>query len=213
MRLGLIAGLLALIAAVGIGSFIAYKMLIATPTKEPVTATETPKPVERPTMAPAADASKDVAAPASAAGGAPLNETSAQPTPAATPSPGSATATATRPPDASKTATGAAVTPKSGAGSAQTKAGAPAKADAPMTTAPTAPATRQAATPAAAAHPAPTVQPDRWALMRQAHEACNGEALFDRLGCHYRVGQEYCKGYWGTVPECPAGAYGDRANK
>ena len=53
MRLGLIAGLLALIAAVGIGSFIAYKMLIAAPPKEPVTATETPKPVERPTMAPA----------------------------------------------------------------------------------------------------------------------------------------------------------------
>ena len=81
MRLGLIAGLLALIAAVGIGSFIAYKMLIAAPPKEPVTATETPKPVERPTMAPAADASKDVAAPANAAGGAPLNNMSAQPTP------------------------------------------------------------------------------------------------------------------------------------
>jgi hypothetical protein len=58
----------------------------------------------------------------------------------------------------------------------------------------------------------PLPQPDRWELMRQAYEVCAKESLFDRLACNARVGQQYCKGYWGQVPQCPAGTYGDRAN-
>jgi hypothetical protein len=145
-----------------------------------------------------------------------MNNMSTQQTPAATPSTDSAAATAAPAPDGSKTATGAAAVPKAGAASTQTKPGTPAKTDSPATgtavAAPAAPPSRQAATAAPVAHPAPTAQADRWELMRQAYEVCGRESLFDRLACNQRVGQQYCKGYWGTVPQCPAGAYGDRAN-
>ena len=48
--------------------------------------------------------------------------------------------------------------------------------------------------------------------MRQAYEVCSRESMFDRLACNARVGRQYCEGYWGKVPQCPVGAYGDRAN-
>jgi hypothetical protein len=204
-RLGLIAGLLALIAALGIGSFIAYKMLFPAQPKESQATTDTPKATVSPAAQAPLDTPKDGVA-------AQSNNMTPQQTPAAAdttpPTPPMPAATPT-PDTTAKSPTGVPPPPKT---TAQTKAASTtSKSAAPTPSAPTtvpAPApTHQAAAPAA---PAP--QADRWELMRQAHEVCSRESMFDRLACNYRVGEQYCKGYWGLVPQCPAGAYGDRGN-
>ncbi len=208
MRLGLLAGVLALFAVIGIGSFVAYKMLFPAVPKESVTTTDANKAADgTPAVAPT-DAPKDGAAPAGAtAAGSSDNNMSSPQSPAAASVPDNAATATTAPPDASK----AAAVPK--AADTKTKGGTASKTDTPQApntpaAAPTASPARQAAAPAAA--PAP--QTDRWEQMRLAYEACNKESFLDRLACNSRVGQQYCKGYWGTVPQCPAGAYGDRGN-
>jgi zinc-ribbon domain len=206
MRLGLIAGVLVLFAVIGIGSFVAYKMLFPAEPKEAVTTTDSNKAVEPPPAPPAADANKDgTAGTGTAATGSADNNMSSQQTP-----PAPAADTPVTPAQAADAAKAAAA---KAAADAKAKAATPGKTDTP--TPPTAPVAgpttsppRQAAAPAVA--PAP--QADRWELMRQAYEVCNKETLFDRLSCNSRVGQQFCKGYWGTVPQCPAGAYGDRGN-
>jgi hypothetical protein len=208
MRLGLLAGILALFAVIGIGSFVAYKMLFPAVPKESVTTTDANKAADGASVQAPADAPKDGAAPAGAtAAGSPDSNMSSPQSPTATPAPDNSSTAATAPPDTSK----AAPVPK--AADAKTKAGAAAKADTPQApntpvAAPTPSPARQAAVPPAA----PASQTDRWEQMRLAYEACNKESFLDRLACNSRVGQQYCKGYWGTVPQCPAGAYGDRGN-
>jgi hypothetical protein len=205
-RLGLIAGVLVLFAVIGIGSFVAYKMLFSAEPKEAVTTVDPNKAADSAPAQPPADATKDGMAPAgSATAGSADNNMSSPQAPPPPPAPDSS-ATATAPsPDTVKAA------PMPKAADAKTKGGPAGKTDTAQSpsnpvAAPSPP--RQAAAPVMA--PAP--QPDRWEQMRQAYELCNKESLFDRLGCNSRVGQQYCKGYWGTVPQCPAGAYGDRGN-
>jgi hypothetical protein len=208
MRLGLVAGVLALFAVIGIGSFVAYKMLFPAVPKDSVTTIDANKAADNAPVQAPADAPKDGAAAAGAtAAGSPDNKMSSPPSPTAVPAPDNAATAAASPPDASK----AAAMPK--AADAKAKTGTPGKGDTPQApntpaAAPTPSPTRQAAAPVMA----PAAQTDRWEQMRLAYEACNKESLFDRLACNSRVGQQYCKGYWGTVPQCPAGAYGDRGN-
>ncbi len=84
------------------------------------------------------------------------------------------------------------------------------------TKAPNAPATPGSASPAIdpsrpatiAGTPGQTpaaVQPDRWKLMREAMGRCSGETFLKRVTCEQAVGQQYCEGYWGKVPQCPSG--------
>lgn len=204
-RLGLIAGVLVLIAALGIGSFVAYKMLSSARPKESLITTDAPKATPSPAAQAPTDAPRD-AAPSPAS-----NMTSHQaPTPVETAPATTATPVVPQTPDTTKAPAGAPAAARTG--TAQPKAGsATGKSAAPMTSAP-APLPAPAPTQQAAAPAAPAPQVDRWELMRQAHEACSRESLFDRLACNHRVGQQYCKGYWGLVPQCPAGAYGDRGN-
>jgi hypothetical protein len=208
MRLGLIAGALALLAALGIGSFVAYKMLFPAEPKVTVTTTDSNKSAESPPAQPAAEAPKDgTPSTGTATATAPDSNMSSQQTlPAATAADSSATPVQT--PDAAKAAADA-----KAKAAADAKAKAAAKSDTPP--APGAPVAAPAPSPprqASAPAVAQAAQQDRWELMRQAYEVCNKESLFDRLACNSRVGQQYCKGYWGTVPQCPAGAYGDRTN-
>lgn len=205
-RLGLIAGLLALFAVLCIGSFIAYKVLFSTEPKESQPATAAPAgDTTPPAPVQPAEAPKDGVAPAGPAATAPDGSTASQPATAG--APGADAKSAAAAPDAAKAA---ANTAKGDKGT--TKAGTPGKTDTPTTTAAPAvaapPPPRQAAAPAPAAAP----QPDRWDLMRQAYEVCAREGLLDRLSCNARVGRQYCEGYWGKVPQCPVGAYGDRGN-
>jgi hypothetical protein len=50
-----------------------------------------------------------------------------------------------------------------------------------------------------------TAQPDRWKQMREAMARCAGDNFFKRVACEQGVGQQYCEGYWGKVPQCPSG--------
>jgi hypothetical protein len=50
-----------------------------------------------------------------------------------------------------------------------------------------------------------TVLPDRWKQMREAMARCAGDNFFKRVACEQGVGQQYCEGYWGKVPQCPSG--------
>ena len=34
---------------------------------------------------------------------------------------------------------------------------------------------------------------------------CAGDTFFKRVACEQGVGQQYCEGYWGKVPQCPSG--------
>ena len=34
---------------------------------------------------------------------------------------------------------------------------------------------------------------------------CAGDNFFKRVACEQAVGQQYCEGFWGKVPQCPSG--------
>jgi cytoskeletal protein RodZ len=203
-RLGLIAGLLALVAALCIGGFIAYKMMFASEPKEAPTTTAVPATdaTSPPSVQPA-EAPKDGSAAPAGTATTPDGSTASQATDSTSPATDAKSAGAA-PNDASKAANANA--PKA------SKAAAPAKSETPVTSAAPAaaapPPPRQAAAPATPAAP----QADHWELMRQAYDACAREGLLDRLSCNARVGRQYCEGYWGKVQQCPVGAYGDRGN-
>jgi hypothetical protein len=50
-----------------------------------------------------------------------------------------------------------------------------------------------------------TGQPDRWQQMREAMARCAGDNFFKRVACEQGVGQQFCEGFWGKVPQCPSG--------
>jgi len=58
----------------------------------------------------------------------------------------------------------------------------------------------------AAAPPAPP--PDRWQLLASGLSRCSGN-VFSRLGCEQAIRSKFCEGYWGDVPQCPAGIPND----
>lgn len=40
--------------------------------------------------------------------------------------------------------------------------------------------------------------------MAEAMARCARENIINRVVCEQRVGIQYCEGYWGKVPQCPA---------
>ncbi len=72
-------------------------------------------------------------------------------------------------------------------------------APAPVTTPPPPPAPAPA--PAAKA---PT-RPDRWTQMDTELRACANANFLEKVVCEQRIRNRYCDGFWGKVPQCPAG--------
>src|SRR5262249_46999406 len=69
-----------------------------------------------------------------------------------------------------------------------------------------------AAAPLVAAVPmvlAPT-PPNPLQALNDGFVRCAGSDMLDRQACESRVRQQYCGGYWGTVPQCPIGPVNDR---
>lgn len=59
--------------------------------------------------------------------------------------------------------------------------------------------------------PPPKAVPDRWQLLSQRLAACP-QGLFERVYCQETLRLEYCEGYWGRVPPCPAKVERDYGN-
>jgi hypothetical protein len=98
---------------------------------------------------------------------------------------------------------------KAGAGkSAPSSAVSPKLPATPSTTAPAPAAPVAAARPAAPATTAPAATgavTDRWTRFAEELRLCQGESFLNRVLCDQRVRVRYCDGYWGKVPQCPAG--------
>jgi hypothetical protein len=206
----LIIALVAVVAALGVGGYFGYRMLLtdtvdsaATKSSPPAAATSSqPAEATKDTSlsTPAPPAAADSASTQQPAPPAPEAKSTASGAPAV-PDAGGPAATGA---DASKAAVVA--TPKADAGKAVPRAatspvpkdGAPVAPDPSRTVAAPAPAR---STPSAAA-----IQPNRWQQMAEAMAQCQREDFFSRVGCQQRVGRRFCEGYWGTVPQCPAGA-------
>jgi hypothetical protein len=218
-RLGLIAGVLALLAIMGIGSFVAYKMFFARDGGPAFVGTEPAKATDGRAVQPA-EASKDGSA---AAGQGPGGQASNMTAPSGGPADAAKSGSAI---DAAKAAAPVATPPAADApaaakAAASRSSAAAAKGDAnkapPVGSAPPVAPPMVAPAPVAPRAPAqaavvPPPQGDRWEQMKQAYEVCNREGFFDKIACNGRVGKQYCEGYWGKVPQCPVGAYGDRSN-
>jgi hypothetical protein len=208
-RLGLFAGLAVAIAVLGIGTFVAYKMFMAKDVTPPVVTTE-PAKSDAATASPT-NASKDSSAATGQGTGSSMSAPPGGPADAAAQAAAAAEAAKAAPsPTPADAAAAKAAAAKSAAAKAEANK-APPVGGAPSSPPVAAPAPVQhAPTQAAPVHPPAAV--DRWEQMRQAYALCDREGFFDKIACNSRVGKQYCEGYWGKVPQCPVGAYGDRAN-
>jgi len=54
-----------------------------------------------------------------------------------------------------------------------------------------------------ASAPPPRAAPDRWQVLADRIEQCQGN-MFTRVVCQESLRLEHCEGYWGRVPPCPA---------
>jgi hypothetical protein len=190
-RTPLIVGAVAALIVIAIG-FLGYRALYGSGRHESEAAAEPQKASEPAAAAP--EPVKEVAAPPAAA---PTAEATPATTPdeqgkVAAPSPDALPGTPAVPPKAVRTAQ-----PK-----AAPKAEATA-AEAPPAPTPTPKAPARAA-PQVAAAPAAPVQPDRWQMYADAMARCAREDFFKRFGCEQRTRMQYCDGFWGQVPQCPA---------
>ncbi len=191
-KLGMIAAMLALVAVLGIGGFVAYRVSLSSGAQDKTTETDAGKAPDAAVAPAPVDAAKDASAPAGAAPDASKDQPAAAAAPdasksAAQNSTGAGTPTKGTP--AATAAKGARPTTTTGTtatGSSETPAPAPA-------------AVARTPTPASAAAP----QPDRWQQMHEAMLRCKREDFFRRIGCEQSVGLQYCEGYWGKVPQCP----------
>jgi len=206
-KTGLIVALVAVVAALGVGGYLGYRVLFAESGEGAMTAPQTPAIA---TPSPPADAAKEptVASPAQPAA---ADSTSLQQAAPAIPPPASESKSAApaQPTDAARaTATGSAAgkSPPGAPKADSTKAMAPAVAP------PAAEPTPRVAAPAPARSTSPVagVQLDRWQQMAEAMAQCRREDCFSRVGCEQRVGRRFCEGYWGTVPQCPSGVPRER---
>ncbi|MEO8739169.1 MAG: hypothetical protein ABI537_05635 [Casimicrobiaceae bacterium] len=212
-RLGLIAALLAVVAILGIGTFVAYKMFFSKDATPPVVTSE-PAKSDTATVSPM-DAGRDGSAATGQGSNSNMSAPPGSPADAAQAAAEAAkAATPVTPPTPADAAAAKAAAAKSAAAAARAEANkAPPVGGAPSVAPPVAaPAPAVQHTPPQAAVVQPPQQVDRWGQMRQAYALCDREGFFDKLACNSRVGNKYCEGYWGKVPQCPVGAYGDRAN-
>jgi hypothetical protein len=198
--IGIIAGVVGGLVVLGVGGYFGYRMLFSGESSSRIAASEAPRSTT-PTLTPEPEPPKDtVRVPAP-----PAQDTVAMKSAPATP-PDSEAKAATKGKDAtaagSTTAPGSTMTP--GAAVPRTdSAKAPAKVTSPpgppgslLSTADVAGVTAPGRTPA---------QPDRWQQMREAMARCAGDNFFKRVACEQGVGQQFCEGFWGKVPQCPSG--------
>ena len=186
----------------GVGGYFGYKMLFPSETSSQVAAGGAPAPTAAPTAVPVVEPPK-VVVPAPQP---PLQDAVSMKAPPAKPDSeakapakdamsadmamsgsGKAGATAAAKMDASK------ATPVKGALPAGTPGASPPGAESPGPVA-------QAGAPAQ-----PGQTPNRWQQMREAMARCAGDNFFKRVACEQGVGQQYCEGFWGKVPQCPSG--------
>jgi hypothetical protein len=64
--------------------------------------------------------------------------------------------------------------------------------------------------PAAPVAPQEPPRPDRWDSLNDAIAGCSRQGGLTGVACELRVRTQSCEGYWGRVPQCPAGVAGDR---
>jgi hypothetical protein len=198
--IGIIAGVVGGLVVLGVGGYFGYRMLFSGESSSRIAASEAPRSTT-PALTPAPEPPRDtVRVPAP-----PAQDTVAMKSAAATP-PDSEAKAATKGKDAttagSMTAPGSTTAP--GAAVPKTdSAKAPAKATNPpgppgslLSAADVAGATAPGRAPA---------QPDRWQQMREAMARCAGDNFFKRVACEQGVGQQFCEGFWGKVPQCPSG--------
>ena len=193
------------LVVLGIGGYFGYRMLFSGGFPERIATREGPRSTTPAlTPAPEPEPSKDaVPAPRPTA----QDTVSVKPAPAmpldsmakATTKDKDATAAVSTTAPGSTKAPGEAV-PKMDSSKAPSKAtnlpgpsGSPSTAEAPGITAQGRTSTQQ------------TAQPDRWQQMREAMARCAGDNFFKRVACEQAVGQQYCEGFWGKVPQCPSG--------
>ncbi len=204
-------GLLLLASAFGVAVYFTYRVLIVDRPTETAALDDAPRaaPAEMPKAASPADERPAVPAAAPAPGTA-VADASSAPQPAGEP----ATAAAPGPAPASgaDTVTATSESPAAGVPKADAAKARPPRPAAPSTPkgSPKAGAAAPAAIapPPASAAPAPVAaapRPDRWELMKDELARCARDNVLSRLACEQRVGIRYCDGYWGKVPQCPAG--------
>jgi hypothetical protein len=195
---GIIAGVVAVLVVIGVGGYFGYRMLFpsasssrvatsvmpASTAPEPAPVPEPPKNVVAVPKPPAQDAVSMKSAPATPPDSSVNDAAAAKDLTAAasTKAPGAAAPTM----DATKTPPTKASNPPGAPGSS------PPIDEAPAITA-------QGRTSSA------TAQPDRWQQMREAMARCAGDNFFKRVACEQGVGQQFCEGFWGKVPQCPSG--------
>jgi hypothetical protein len=186
------------LVVIGVGGYFGYRMLFpsesssrvatsempASTAPEPAPVPEPPKNVVAVPKPPAQDAVSMKSAPATPPDSSAKDATAAKDltAPASSKAPGAAAPTM----DSTKALPTKAGNP-SGA-----PASSPSTAEAPVITA-------QGRT------PSQTAQPDRWQQMREAMARCAGDNFFKRVACEQGVGQQFCEGFWGKVPQCPSG--------
>jgi hypothetical protein len=72
-----------------------------------------------------------------------------------------------------------------------------------------APSPSTATPPAPAPAPAPAAKaparPDRWAQMDTELRTCSNANFLEKVLCEQKIRNRYCDGFWGKVPQCPAG--------
>ncbi len=195
-RAGLIVGVIVgVVAAVAIGGYLGYRMLFgdgsssrtaSSGTSASSAAAPEPAKAAAPTLAPAQDSSSMQSMPVAPRDTEPKLLTK------------EAVANAT---DTTKAMTGAST--KDASKSTSTKA--PDAPATPGTASPTLDPSRPATVAGTPGQAPAAVQPDRWKLMREAMGRCSGESFLKRVTCEQAVGQQYCEGYWGKVPQCPNG--------
>jgi hypothetical protein len=204
--IGIIAGVVAGLVVISVGGYFGYRMLFSGESSSRIATSEMPHSTA-PALTPAPEPPKDaVAVPQQ-----PAQDTVSMKSAAATP-PDSGAKAATKGKDAtaagSTTAPGSTAAPVAGAPKMDSGKAPPAKATNPpgppgslLSTADVPGVTAQGRTPA---------QPDRWQQMREAMARCAGDNFFKRVACEQGVGQQYCEGFWGKVPQCPSGPPKDR---
>jgi hypothetical protein len=204
--IGIIAGVVGGLVVLGVGGYFGYRMLFSGESSSRIAASEAPRSTT-PTLTPEPEPPKDtVRVPAP-----PAQDTVAMKSAPATP-PDSEAKAATKGKDATaagstmpsgSTAAPVAAAPKMDSGKAP-----PAKATSPP--GPPGSLLSTADVPGVTAQGRAAAQPDRWQQMREAMARCAGDNFFKRVACEQGVGQQYCEGFWGKVPQCPSGPPKDR---
>jgi hypothetical protein len=202
---GIIAGVVAGLVVLGVGGYFGYRLLFPSESSNPVATSEV-SPSTAPALAPAPEPPKEAAPVAQ-----PPAQDSGSMKPAPAMPPDSEAKAATKDKNAtavgSTTALGSTKTPGAMAPKIDSSKALPAKATNPPGPPGSSPPTAEAPGVAAQgrAPSQPTTQPDRWQQMREAMARCAGDNFFKRVACEQGVGQQYCEGFWGKVPQCPSG--------